>query len=63
MFCYYPQNELLRVLFNYTQIPNKDKISREQMMIMSYETMIAPENSVRLVDILCRKYSINLCLK
>ena len=59
MFCYYPQNELLRVLFNYTQMHYKDKISREQMTIMSYETMIAPENAVRLIDILCRKYSID----
>ncbi len=34
----------------------KEKISREQMMVMSYETMISPDNSVRLIDLVCKKF-------
>jgi transposase len=36
----------------------KEKISREQMMIMSYETMITPDNAVRLIDLVCKKFFI-----
>lgn len=37
----------------------KEKISREQFMVMSYETMIASDNAVRLIDLVCKKYFIN----
>jgi len=36
----------------------KEKISREQFMFMSYETMIAPDNAVRLIDLVCKKFFI-----
>jgi transposase len=36
----------------------KEKISREQFMFMSYETMITPDNAVRLIDLVCRKFFI-----
>ena len=34
----------------------KDKISREQLMVMSYDTMITPDNAVRLIDLMCKKF-------
>jgi len=34
----------------------KEKISREQFMFMSYETMIATDNAVRLIDLVCKKF-------
>jgi transposase len=36
----------------------KEKLSREQFMFMSYETMIAPDNAVRLIDLVCKKFFI-----
>jgi len=36
----------------------KEKISREQFMVMSYDAMIAQDNSVRLIDLVCRKFFI-----
>jgi len=34
----------------------KEKISREQFMFMSYDAMIAPDNAVRLIDLVCKKF-------
>lgn len=34
----------------------KDKLSRDQLMVMSYDTMIAPDNAVRLIDLMCKKF-------
>jgi len=34
----------------------KEKISREQFMVMSYDAMIAPDNAVRLIDLICKKF-------
>lgn len=34
----------------------KEKISREQFMVMSYDAMIAPDNAVRLIDLVCKKF-------
>ena len=34
----------------------KVKISREQFMVLSYDTMIAPDNAVRLIDLMCKKF-------
>jgi len=36
----------------------KEKISREQFMVMSYDAMIAPDNAVRLIDLVCKKFFI-----
>ncbi|MEI8205043.1 MAG: IS1182 family transposase [Bacteroidota bacterium] len=34
----------------------KDKISREQLMVMSYDAMVAQDNAVRLIDLMCKKF-------
>ena len=34
----------------------KERQNREQMMIVSYETMVSPDNPVRLIDLMCRKF-------
>ena len=34
----------------------KDKISREQFMVLSYDTMIEAGNAVRLIDLMCKKF-------
>jgi hypothetical protein len=34
----------------------KERQSREQMMMVSYETMVSADNPVRLIDLLCRKF-------
>lgn len=34
----------------------KEKISREQFMVMSYDAMISPDNAVRLIDLVCKKF-------
>lgn len=34
----------------------KDKISRDQLMVVSYDAMIAPDNGVRLIDLMCKKF-------
>lgn len=36
----------------------KDKISREQLMFMSYDMMITPDNPVRLIDLVCKKFFV-----
>ncbi|MDP2722504.1 MAG: hypothetical protein Q8O72_07100, partial [Bacteroidales bacterium] len=34
----------------------KEKQDREQIMMVSYETMIVQDNPVRLIDLLCKKF-------
>ena len=34
----------------------KEKMAREQLMVMSYEAMIGPDNEVRLIDLVCKKF-------
>ena len=34
----------------------KERQNREQMMMVSYETMVSPDNPVRLIDLICRKF-------
>jgi len=34
----------------------KERQNREQMMMVSYETMVSQDNPVRLIDLLCRKF-------
>ena len=34
----------------------KDKISREQFMVLSYDTMIEAGNAIRLIDLMCKKF-------
>ena len=34
----------------------KDKLSRDQLMVMSYDTMLSPDNAVRLIDLMCKKF-------
>lgn len=34
----------------------KERHNREQMMMVSYETMVSPDNPVRLIDLMCRKF-------
>jgi transposase len=36
----------------------KEKLSREQFMVISYDTMIAQDNAVRLIDLVCRKFFV-----
>jgi len=36
----------------------KEKLSREQLMVISYDAMIAHDNAVRLIDLVCRKFLI-----
>jgi transposase len=36
----------------------KEKISREQFMVMSYDAMICPDNAVRLIDLVYKKFFI-----
>jgi transposase len=36
----------------------KEKLSREQLMVISYDAMIAHDNAVRLIDLVCRKFFI-----
>jgi transposase len=34
----------------------KEKISREQFIVISYDTMIASDNAVRLIDLVCKRF-------
>ncbi len=43
---------------NKIQMHYKVKISREQFMVMSYDAMIAPDNVVRLIDLVCKKFFV-----
>jgi hypothetical protein len=34
----------------------KEQQSREQIMMVSYDTMVAADNPVRLIDLMCKKF-------
>ena len=34
----------------------KERHNREQLMILSYDTLVPQENPVRLIDLMCKKF-------
>jgi transposase len=52
----YTEDEYLYVSLKQKHMHYKEKISREQFIMISYDTMITPDNAVRLIDLVCKRF-------